>query len=297
MAKFEFCVNLWDMDVFLSKYAGFCDGVKRAYDMVSQLDISQAKKPVFILGSLVHNSEVNRKIEEKGIRRITREYFEEAKPGEIGTLVVTAHGVGPDIYEKAKKKNIEILDTTCPKVIKVQRLAQAFKKRGHKIILVGDKGHKEVRGINEWGGGKAFVVSDEADLKKINLGASDKISVLSQTTQSEDFYEKAGKYLKDKFKKAEVFHTTCHTTHQRQSEIKELAESNDVVLVIGSTESANSNRLYEIAASINSRSYFFEKASDIKDSWLSGARSVAVSAGASTPSWIIEEVIKRLQKL
>lgn len=263
--------------------------------MVSQFDFSKAKKPVFILGSLVHNPEVNRKIEEKGIGKIDRETFLLAEPGKIGTLIITAHGVGPDIYEMAKEKDIELLDTTCPKVIKVQRLAQVFNRRGNKIVLVGDKGHKEVRGIDDWGGGGAFVVSEEVDLEKLVFNPHDKITVLAQTTQNEDFYKKVCDYIKNKYKKAEALQTTCHTTHQRQAEIKKLARDNDIVLVIGSSMSANSSRLFEIAKSINARSYFFEKASDIQDDWLADAKSAAVTAGASTPGWIIEEVLAKME--
>lgn len=279
----------------MSRYAGFCDGVKRAYEMVSRLDISKVKKPVFILGSLVHNPEVNRKIEEKGIRKIDRETFFSSKSGEIGTLIITAHGVGSDVYEMAKEKNVELLDTTCPKVIKVQRLARVLSRRGSKIILVGDAGHKEVKGIDGWGGGKSFIVSNKSDLQKLVFDQHDRIAVLAQTTQNEDLYERVCDYIKDKHKEAEIFQTTCHTTHERQSEMKNLAKDNDVVLVIGSSESANSSRLFEIAKSINDRSYFFERASDIKSNWLKDAKSVAVAAGASTPGWVIEEVIRKLE--
>ncbi|HPN96679.1 MAG TPA: 4-hydroxy-3-methylbut-2-enyl diphosphate reductase [Candidatus Moranbacteria bacterium] len=282
------------MEIHLSQFAGFCDGVKRAYEMVMTTDMSRIKSPVFVLGSLVHNNEVNKKIEERGIKKIERDFFFSAKPGEIGTVIITAHGVGPDVYKIAKKKGIDIIDTTCPKVIKVQRLAKVFSERGNKIILVGDKDHKEVRGINEWGGGKAVVISREKDLEKLDFEKEEKIAVLSQTTQNEDLYKKIAVEISRKFPSAEIIHTTCGTTHLRQEEIKKMAVDNDLVLIIGSLASANSGRLYGIAEKINKNSHFIEKANDIKKEWLMKAKKVGISAGASTPPWVIEKVLKRV---
>lgn len=285
------------MKINLSRYAGFCDGVRRAYDMVMELDLAQAKKPVFVLGSLVHNEEVIGKIAQKGIDRIEREDFFNVRPGEVGTIVINAHGAGPDIFEKASNIGAEIVDTTCPKVIKVQKLAQAYARRGYKIIIVGDKNHKEVRGINEWGDKNAAIVSEEKDLESINFFPEEKIAVLSQTTQNEDFYKKISKAIKKKYKNAQIVFTTCHTTHARQSEVKELAEKNDAMVIIGSSTSANSRRLWEIASSINPRSYFVEKADGIKEEWFGEINSVGVTAGASTPKWIIDEALTLLEKI
>lgn len=285
------------MEINLSKYAGFCDGVKRAYDMVDSFDLEKAKKPVFILGSLVHNEEVNKKVEEKGIKKIGREQLFNAKPREIGTLIITAHGSGPDVYEIAGVKGIRIFDTTCPKVIRVQRLAKAYAKRGYKIVIVGDKGHKEVRGINEWGDGNALIISEEKDLKSINYKIDDKIAVLAQTTQNEDFFLCAGEGIRDKYPNAEIINTTCPATHERQEEVKNIAKKNDAVVIIGSFESANSKRLFEISKSINPLSYFIEKAADLKREWFSGISKTGVAAGASSPRWIIEDVISNLEKI
>lgn len=285
------------MEIYLSKYAGFCNGVKRAYDKVISLDLEAVKKPVYVLGSLVHNPDVIKKIEEKGIGRIDREDFFNAKPGQIGTLIVTAHGTGPDIFKVAQEKNINIIDTTCPKVIKVQRLAKAYARRGYKIVLVGDKGHKEVKGINEWGEGKAHVVSDESDLEQLAFFKDDKIVVISQTTQCEDFFAKVSGYIKEMFPESEIISTICNATHERQSEIRELVSKTDAVLIIGSKISANSTRLYEIAHAINPRTFFIENGKGLSSDWFSGVESVAVTAGASTPEWVIQEVLASLKKI
>lgn len=282
------------MKITLSQYAGFCDGVQRAYEMVGALDMAGVPKPVRILGTLVHNPNVNRRIEAKGIKKIERADFFAAGPGDIGTLIITAHGTGPDVYEHAKSIGAQIIDTTCPKVIRVQRLAQVYQKRGYRIVIVGDRGHKEVKGIDDWGGGQSIIVSDETDLKNVNLNSVEKIAVLAQTTQNEEFYRAAGRYLKKKFPAAEILATTCHTTHQRQEEIRRLAEKNERVIVIGSTTSANSSRLFEIARDINPKTYFIEGAAELAKIDLAGATKIAVTAGASTPGWIIEEVMDKL---
>jgi len=285
------------MKIILSQFAGFCDGVRRAFETVSNLDLESVKKPIYVLGSLVHNQDVVRKIEEKGIRKIDLEKFTNAKPGEIGTLIITAHGVGPQVYEMAKEKKIEIINTTCPRVIKVQRLAQVYIKCGYAIVLVGDKDHKEVRSILEWGKGKAMIVSNVEDLKNLNLEQAEKIIILSQTTQSKDFVEEVYNFIKNKFSAVEILDTICLATDQRQDEIKKLAASHDAVVVIGSPESANSNRLFEIASSINPKTIFIQRANDMDEKWFSGVKSVSVTAGASTPNWIIEDVIAQLEKL
>jgi len=285
------------MQITLSQFAGFCDGVRRAFEAVNNLDLKKIKKPVYALGSLVHNQDVVKKIEEKGIQKIDVETFLNSNPGQIGTLIITAHGTGPTIYEIAQEKGIEIIDTTCPKVIKVQRLAQAYIKRGYSIILVGDKDHKEVRSIFEWGGEEAVIVSKTSDLENLDLKNSEKIIILSQTTQSKDFLDEVYKFVKAKYPDTEILDTICLTTEERQDEIKKMARENDAVVVIGSPESANSTRLYEIARGINSKTIFIERAKNIDEYWFSGIESVAVTAGASTPDWIIEEVMKRLAEL
>ncbi|MDO8241244.1 MAG: 4-hydroxy-3-methylbut-2-enyl diphosphate reductase [Candidatus Moranbacteria bacterium] len=285
------------MKITLSQFAGFCDGVRRAFEIVQNIDSEKIKKPVFVLGSLVHNQDVVNKIEEKGIAKIDMQTFLDSKAGEIGTLIITAHGAGPKIYEIAKVKGIEIIDTTCPRVIKVQRLAQVYFNRGYTIILVGDRDHKEVKSIFEWGGEKALLVSNQEELRNLDLSGLEKVVVLTQTTQSKDFVKEVVEFLKAKYPNAESLDTICLATDQRQDEIKNLARDNDGVVVIGSPDSANSNRLFEIATSVNPKTIFIERAEDLTDEWFSGLEKVAVTAGASTPDWIIEGVLARIEKL
>ena len=284
------------MEIYLSPTAGFCDGVKRAYEMIESLDMKTVATPVYILGNLVHNPDVVKKIEEKGIMKISREELVEAKVGEIGTLIITAHGIGPEVFAIAKKKNIVVIETTCPKVIKVQRLAQVFAARGYEIILVGDKLHNEVEGIHAWGEHKAQIVSNQTELKNIRIVTDKKVAVISQTTQNEEFFNEVCKYVESIHPKAETFSTICHATHDRQKEVKKLAKKFDAVVVIGSAISANSTRLFEISRELNPKTFFVENASKLKISDLKNVKSLAVMAGASTPDWVIREILDFLQE-
>ncbi len=290
------------MEVTLSKYAGFCDGVQRAYNIVKKIaDDPMIKKPIYILGSLVHNEDVVKKIQELGIGNIKpkeslEEIFEYADK-KIGTLVITAHGMGPKIYELAKRKGVDIVDTTCPKVTKVQRLARVFFDRLYQIVIVGEKDHKEVKGIYEWAKKKAVFVENILDLKKLRLDVSKKVAIISQTTQNQDFVKKVSSFIKGKYKDVELVDTICLATQNRQSEVKDLAKRNDAVIIIGSPESANSTRLWEISKQINPRSYFVQNKNEIKKEWFITCQKVGVTAGASSPEWIIEDVMNFLKSL
>lgn len=290
------------MKITLSKYAGFCDGVERAFKTVEKIaSDSEIKKPVFVLGSLVHNTDVVERIEKLGIRKlkVDNDLFKtlDTMKKKIGTLVITAHGMGPKIYDFCKRKSIDLVDTTCPRVIKVQRLAKIFLDRSNQIVIVGERDHKEVRGIYEWARKKAKFVETEDDLKKLKLDPKGKISVISQTTQNQNFVRKSWKFIREKYPQAEMVDTICLTTQNRQSEIRRMSKENDVIVVIGSPESANSTRLWEIAKEINPRSYFVERSNQIKKSWFGNCGKIGVTAGASTPDWIISGVVKKLESI
>lgn len=290
------------MKITLSKHAGFCDGVDRAYAMVEKIAHDpKTRRPVFVLGSLVHNQDVVDRIEALGVGKISSDLEElkhalRDKKQNIGTLVVTAHGMGPKVYQLLKGKKVDLIDTTCPRVTKVQRLAKVFFDRGYQIILIGDKEHKEVRGILEWANKKAICVENDDELKKLKLNPRKKIAVISQTTQNRKFIKQSVASIRKLHPQVEVIDTLCLSTHNRQAEVEKLAKENDIVIIIGGKESANSARLWEIAREINSRSYFIERAEDLKNKWFSGCKKAGVTAGASTPGWIIDEVVKKLEK-
>jgi 4-hydroxy-3-methylbut-2-enyl diphosphate reductase len=290
------------MEINLSKYAGFCEGVARAYEIVEKIAKNpQTKRPIFILGSLVHNSDVVDKIEKMGVQKVSVEgsledFFEKIK-GRVGTLVITAHGIGPEIYELAEKYGVPLVDTTCPRVIKVQRLAKTFSGRATQIVIIGEKKHREVIGICGWANNQVFMVETEDDLRSLSLDPNRKIAVISQTTQDQEFVDRSANAIAQKYPQVEIVDSICLTTHDRQSEIRELAKKNDVAIVIGSPESANSRRLWEVAQRINPKSHFIQRVGELKKQWFVGCQKVAVTAGASTPGWVINEVIEEIESL
>lgn len=290
------------MEITLSQYAGFCEGVERAYNIVEKIAKDPSvKRPIFVLGSLVHNDDVVERIEKMGVKKVhvegpLEDFFEKIKD-EVGTLVITAHGIGPQIYDLAKKNGVDLVDTTCPRVVKVQRLAKAFFDRDTQVVIVGEKNHKEVKGIYEWANKQAIFIETDEDLCGFDVDPAKKIAVISQTTQDQEFVDRAAAQISKKYPKAEIIDSICLTTHHRQTEIKKLAEENDVVIAIGSPESANSTRLWEIAKRINPSAYFIQRASELKKEWFAGCKKVAVTAGASTPSWIIESVLAEIKKM
>jgi 4-hydroxy-3-methylbut-2-enyl diphosphate reductase len=164
-------------------------------------------------------------------------------------------------------------------------------------VIIGEKNHKEVKGIFEWANKNAIFIETDEDLCGFDVDPNKKIAVISQTTQDQEFVDRAAAQISKKYPHAEVIDSICLTTHHRQTEIKQLASENEVVIAIGSPESANSTRLWEIAQRVNRASYFIQRASELKKDWFVKCRKVAVTAGASTPSWIIDEVIKKLKKI
>jgi 4-hydroxy-3-methylbut-2-enyl diphosphate reductase len=290
------------MKVTLSKYAGFCDGVERAYNIVKDAAQNhQIKKPIFVLGSLVHNKDVVDSIEKLGVKKIEFsgkiEEISKEIDDKIGTLIVTAHGIGPRIFDIAKEKGIDIIDTTCPKVIKVQRLAQVFFNRNHQVVIIGEKKHKEVQGIHRWARKNSIIVSSNEDIDNLKFDSSRSVTVISQTTQNRDWAENMAKRIKKKYPQVEIIDTVCSTTRDRQNEIRELAKNNELILVIGSPASSNSNRLWEIAKSVNENTYFIERLEDIKKEWLNRVVNIGVTAGASSPRWVIRKVVDYLNKV
>jgi 4-hydroxy-3-methylbut-2-enyl diphosphate reductase len=254
-----------------------------------------------VLGSLVHNADVVKNLENLGVKKlkIDRNLFSNLRniKKSIGTLVVTAHGMGPGIYEFCEREKINLIDTTCPRVMKVQRLAKNFSDKLDKLIVVGDRNHKETKGIIEWSKNTGIIVEKIRDLKKLRLKSFKNIAVLFQTTQSLDLAEIINSFMHNFCPNAKIMNTICLATYHRQKELKKIARKNDAVVIIGSPESANSRRLWEIAKKINPRSYFVENFQQIKKEWFKNIGRLGVTAGASTPEWAISDVVVYLKNL
>lgn len=278
------------MKITIGKYSGFCFGVKRAYDLTCVN--SKNCTDIFILGKLVHNNDVCADLKKRGIK----EKKSLANISE-GTVIFTAHGIGPGMYEKASRRGLKIIDTTCPKVMKAQRLAKTYADKGYQVLVFGDKNHKEVKSIFEWSGKKARTVGSSAEVKKMKFDKDKKYCLISQTTQNVEEFKKIVACLKKNMKNNFIyFNTICESTNDRQSEVRQLAKKNDAVVVIGGRDSANSRMLYTISKKFNPRSYFIENAKQLKKSWFDGIKKIAVSAGASTPEWVIDNVVDKIKQ-
>jgi (E)-4-hydroxy-3-methyl-but-2-enyl pyrophosphate reductase len=276
------------LKITIAKNAGFCFGVKRAYDLACVN--SKYCDDIYILGKLVHNNDVCTDLKKRGIKEVLS--IDDARDA---TIIFTAHGIGPEMYEKAQNNGLKVIDTTCPKVMKAQRLAKAYAEKGFQIIIFGDKEHKEVKSIFEWSGKKAKIVGSLQDAKKLRFYKSKKYCLISQTTQNVQDFKKIRGCLKNKLPHFVFFNTICDSTDKRQKEVRELSGTNNVVIVIGGKDSANSKRLYEISKSIQPKTFFVENSDQLRRVWFSGAKKIAITAGASTPDWAIKKVFKKIR--
>ena len=278
------------LNITIGKHSGFCFGVKRAYDLACVN--SRNCTDIFILGKLVHNDDVCRDLKKRGIREI-----ESLASKKNGTVIFTAHGIGPKVYGMAQKRGLKVIDTTCPKVMKAQRLAENYARKHFRVIIFGDKNHKEVKSICEWSGNKAKIVSSFREAKSLKLARTKKYCLISQTTQNVQEFGKIKNYLVSQLPNLICFSTICDSTDNRQKEVRELSKSKDAVVVIGGRDSANSRRLFEIAKEINPKTYFIQNEKQVRDNWLAGIQSLAVTAGASTPNWVIRAVVEKIRNI
>ncbi|MBL7155232.1 MAG: 4-hydroxy-3-methylbut-2-enyl diphosphate reductase [Candidatus Portnoybacteria bacterium] len=280
------------MKIEIAKNAGFCFGVKRALALIED-NVKKIKKPISMYGHLVHNEEVIKRLLAKGIKVIDN--LEKIRRG---TLIITAHGISPKMKEELlKQKGLNLVDTTCPKVLLVQNLAKLLHKQGRQVLIFGDVDHQEVKGIKGAADDQAIVFSSEKEFKKINLDQKKKYGLVVQTTKDFEEFKKLEKKIKEKIKDIRIFNTICQATRQRQREVRELAKTQDLVLVVGSKTSANTTRLYQIGLGINPNTYFVATSQQVKEKWFKNKKRVGITAGASTPDWIINQVVQRVQNI
>lgn len=268
--------------------AGACFGVKRAFDIA--MKTARSDQHVVMLGDIVHNEHVVRKIDEAGVE--VMQDLESVPEG--STLILRAHGAVPEIYDAAERRGLKIVDATCPMVFEIHDEVKELAREGYTIVVIGDHGHDEVVGI----AGQVLetiVVSnpDEARL----IPRKRKIGVVSQSTQNIDNVRACVAELCLKSREIRFINTICAPTKNHQDEIRTMPYENDVMVIIGSLTSANTCRLTEIARNINPRSYQVASAADLDPEWFAGAKTVGVSAGASTPDWIIDEVVEALERM
>ncbi len=279
------------MQILIAEYAGFCEGVERAYKIA--LDQTKASHPVYMLGNLVHNTQVIDKFIKAGIKTVKTVSEIESDPE--GIVLISAHGVPPQVYQEAKGKGLGVIDTTCAWVKKAQKVAESFADEGRLVVIVGDKGHTEVKGLIGWSKGKGVVVENLDGLKKIDLHADTKVGVLAQTTQTEAHFKKIVAAIRGLAKDVKEYDTICGATSKRQDAAIDLARKVELVLVIGDKMSANTKRLTELCKKVGTETHQIQSVKELDAGWLKGKAKVGITAGASTPDWVIREVIEQLE--
>ena len=274
------------MKISLAEHRGFCYGVKRAVKMAE--DCREMEK-ARTLGPIIHNPQVVKKLEKDGI--IMADSLSEINEG---TVIIRSHGVGPTIYNEAKAKNLNIVDATCPHVKKAQMAAHKLLEEGYNIIIIGEEEHPEVQSIFEWAEGKATVIQTVA--QAINYTAQGKIGIVAQTTFSAKAFQEIVSVLIMKATEIKIERTICNATAQRQESAIALAKQVELMLVVGGKNSANTGRLAELCKEVCDKCYHIETVEELKAEWFEGIAHVGVTAGASTPDWVINEVCQCLNK-
>lgn len=278
------------MQIKLAKSAGFCFGVKRALEIA--LKTSLLGKKVYMLGDIVHNENVVKLIENAGIKKVKR-----LKKSKNAVLLIRAHGTSINIFKKAISLGYNIVDATCPMVKEIHRVAKEMEKKGYRIIVIGDKNHDEVRGIIGQLKKRALVIDKlgKTSLNKIKKTA--KACIVVQSTQNLDKTLEIADTIKKYIPDLVFFNTICKPTRTKQAEIKTMPLENDLMIIIGSKNSANTKRLYEISHALNKKTRWVNSKKDIKISWLKDARRIGITAGASTPQETIAEITSYIRSI
>lgn len=276
------------MKIFLAKSAGFCFGVKRATRMA--FEAAGDCRHICSLGPIIHSPQVVEKLAEKGVQVVDR--VEDIKQQKV---IIRSHGVTASELEQLEKKSLTIVDATCPFVKKAQQHAAALCREGYHLVVVGEAEHPEVQGIVSFAGdGPVSVVATSEDADR--LPRCSKLGVIAQTTQSLGNFQQIVALCLRKSKEVRVFNTICDATSVRQEEARELAGQVDLMLVIGGFNSANTTRLAVICKELQPNTHHLETAADIDAIWFSGIESVGITAGASTPGWLIEQVLNKVEQ-
>ncbi|MEK7398084.1 MAG: 4-hydroxy-3-methylbut-2-enyl diphosphate reductase [Candidatus Poribacteria bacterium] len=277
------------MKVILAENAGFCFGVKRAMKLAFE-SARNSDLPIYSLGPLIHNPQQVEILSQKGVHEISD--LESLKSDDV--LIIRSHGTTPSILDFAKAKGLKIVDATCPFVVNAQKLAQELNSEGYQVIIVGEGDHPEVVGIMGFTKNEAWVIDKASTIQ--NLSKKNRIGVVAQTTQSFENFREVVSALLEKCDELKVFNTICHATTQRQESAIKLAKRVDLMIVIGGHNSANTNRLTSLCKQYIT-TYHIEIADEIDKSWFDGIEIVGVTAGASTPEWIVDDVIEKLTNI
>ena len=280
------------MKVKVARTAGFCFGVKRAVDKVYQL-IEQGIQPIYTLGPIIHNEEVVSDLAARGVQVIEEKDLDTLSEG---TVVIRSHGVGREVYDKLETNHLDYVDVTCPFVLKIHRIVEKQSQVGKHIVIFGDPGHPEVKGICGWCEGAYTVLKNKEDTEQFLLPEGKEICVVSQTTFNYNKFKELVEILCKKrydnsvLNMGDILNTICNATEERQKEAQNIAGEVDTMLVIGGRHSSNTQKLFEICKEECGNTYYIQTPVDLDSEMFQCSSYVGITAGASTPKKIIEEV-------
>jgi len=279
------------MGVILAKSAGFCFGVKRAVDKVYE----EAKKGrVYTYGPIIHNEEVVNDLEKRGVHAILD--TSELKDLQKGIVVIRSHGVEKGVYDTIKSEGFTVVDATCPFVLKIHRIVEEYSKKDYHIIIIGNDSHPEVEGIKGWSDpAKTTVLQTREEAEKLNFQIGEKVCIVSQTTFNYNKFQELVEIIQKKGYDIVVLNTICNATEERQTEAAEIASEVDTMIVIGGRHSSNTQKLFEICKKECENTYYIQTLDDLDMSVFQSIDNVGITAGASTPNKIIEEVQKNVR--
>jgi len=276
------------MKVSVVKDAGFCFGVKRAIKLASGA-AKKDKSKVYTLGPLIHNPQVVETLRKKGV-----EVAEKLNKIKQGTVIIRSHGVHPEVIAQAKKKGLKIIDATCPFVKTAQKKAKLLCDQNYQVLVVGEADHPEVKGIVGYAQDKALVMNHK--MRNHNLAKFKKLGVVAQTTLNLNAFKKVVDRLLELSKEIKIYNTICSATASTQSKSLKLAKEVDLMLVVGGYNSANTSRLARLCREAGTKTYHVETAEELDKRWFRGIQKVGITAGSSTPEWIIQKVVKEVRK-
>ena len=275
------------MQVIKAKTAGFCFGVKRAVDTVYE-QVKKNSGAIYTYGPIIHNEEVIKDLQKHGVEVLRSE--EELDAITEGTVIIRSHGVEKRIYDKLNEKHLQIVDATCPFVKKIHNIVQEESKNGKYIIIIGNPDHPEVKGIRGWAGNRISVIQNPEDIEKISVNENEKVCIVSQTTFNYNKFQELVEIISEKSYDVSVLNTICNATKERQTEARNIAEEVDAMIVIGDKHSSNTQKLFEICAKACKDTYYIQTLDDLDMNQLGSVETVGITAGASTPNNLIEEV-------
>ena len=282
------------MNVLLAKSAGFCFGVKRAVNVVYE-KIEEADAPIYTYGPIIHNEEVVKDLEKKGV--IVIHSLDKLGDYPVGTMIIRSHGISRMEYETIKQAGFAIVDATCPFVLKIHRLVEEYSNKGYSILIFGNENHPEVCGIRGWvkEDTRVSIISTKEEAKEFSLLQDEKCVIVSQTTFNYNKFQELVEIITKKGYDILVLNTICNATEERQTEARKIAGQSDAMIVIGDKKSSNTQKLFEICKNECENTYYIQTSDDMDYSKLKSINNVGITAGASTPNNIIEEVSKNVR--